>query len=301
MVERLGTLLKRCRLRITLECKSLGPYLRLPARIGRVVTQEEIAEASGISRQWYAMMESDRPLRVSGRTLAQIANVLMMDADERAALFRLALPELRSVSMSGRSTELLEAFRSLRGLTDHLWSATTEAEALAVAREHTVSQLAPDLMVTFTRSGDGRWLYEMAADIADVHRGQQLEAELCGRCGKTVLDELLCYTSMRDPGELMSRVERDARFPHIPAMDRPALEVVGWADISFVVVNVRSQHGLNARLWVAHHEAYDFSEMERAYLSTLAELTSLALSGCVVSKPPLNGSTAASIKESASQ
>jgi hypothetical protein len=44
--------------------------------------------------------------------------------------------------------------------------------------------------------------------------------------------------------------------------------------------NVRSRHGLTARIIASYHADHAFSEVERAQLSALADLTSLALSGC---------------------
>ena len=93
--QRLSTLLKACRGRIRPECRSLGQFERVPARVGRPVTQEEIAEAAGIGREWYARMETDRPVRASSRAIVRVAEALMMDPAERMALFRLTLPEMR--------------------------------------------------------------------------------------------------------------------------------------------------------------------------------------------------------------
>jgi transcriptional regulator with XRE-family HTH domain len=67
-----GELLKRCRQRLSSNIRSLGVCVRVPVRIGKVVTQEEVAEAAGISRVWYATMENDRAPRVSVRVLGQI-------------------------------------------------------------------------------------------------------------------------------------------------------------------------------------------------------------------------------------
>ncbi len=91
---RVSTLLKACRARISAECRTLGQFVRMPARVGKPVTQEEIAEAAEISREWYARMEADCPVRASSRTLARIAESLMMKPAERLALFQLALPEI---------------------------------------------------------------------------------------------------------------------------------------------------------------------------------------------------------------
>lgn len=90
----LGSLLRECRMRIGPCCTALGSFLRLPTRIGRPVSQEEVAEAVGITRQWYARMESPLQRRYSPRTLARVADVLMLDREEREVLLRLAMPEL---------------------------------------------------------------------------------------------------------------------------------------------------------------------------------------------------------------
>ena len=75
----LGGLLKRCRARLEPESRSFGPHLRLPIRVGKAVSQEELAEALGISRQWYVRLESDRRTGVSPSLLARIADALAMD------------------------------------------------------------------------------------------------------------------------------------------------------------------------------------------------------------------------------
>jgi len=90
----LANLLRVCRTRIGHHCTTLGSFSRLPARIGRPVSQEEVAEAAGITRQWYARMESRCQRRFSPRLLARIADVLMLDGSEREVLMRLAMPEL---------------------------------------------------------------------------------------------------------------------------------------------------------------------------------------------------------------
>jgi transcriptional regulator with XRE-family HTH domain len=280
--ERLGGLLKRCRARIALNRASLGPYLRLPIRVGKAVTQEEVAEIVGISRQWYALLESDHPVRVSAAVLGRIADALMMDSTERATFFRLAVPELRSASLTVRSTAFLDAFGSMRSLMRRLWAASTQAEALTLVREYGSTQLAPDVMVTMTRIGEGRWdLAETGDDVDLVRQLGSLTARLRESRGDTVFEDLLCYTLMAQPGELITRAERDTRFPELTAKDGPVLDDAGWPNMSFAMANLRTQDGFVARLMAFHQAPYPFSEIERAQLSTLADLTSLALSGCV--------------------
>jgi hypothetical protein len=47
----LSAFLKRCRARIHSEALVLGTYLRFLMRVGKPVSQQEVAEAAGISRQ----------------------------------------------------------------------------------------------------------------------------------------------------------------------------------------------------------------------------------------------------------
>jgi transcriptional regulator with XRE-family HTH domain len=272
--ERLNELLRRCRGRLNPQVPSLGSFSRLPMRIGKAVTQEEIAEAVGISRQWYAMLEGDRSGRVSAAVLARIADVLMMDPTERAALFRLAVPELRLTSLTPRSTTVLDAFRSLRRLTMRLWAASTEAEALTMVREHAMTALAPDAIVTCTRLEEGCW--GDAATGEDDACANRFHTLIRQRWGDGAIDGLHCYTSTAEPGEVMTHCECDQRCPGVSAKVR-----VVRTNVSFATANVRSQRGFFARLSVVHFGSHEYSEIERAQLSGLADLASLALSGCV--------------------
>jgi DNA-binding XRE family transcriptional regulator len=89
----LGEFLRVLRQRIHPDASRLGEFDRLPSRRGRAVTQEEIAEAVQVSRQWYVSLESGA-VRASTRLLARIAETLMLTAEERIMLHRLALPEM---------------------------------------------------------------------------------------------------------------------------------------------------------------------------------------------------------------
>jgi Helix-turn-helix domain len=87
-------LLRHFRKRIDPQIRALGPHLRLPSRCGKPVTQEELAEYIGVSRTWYGLLESKRPVRVSLVLLGRLSVALMLTREERARLFALALPEL---------------------------------------------------------------------------------------------------------------------------------------------------------------------------------------------------------------
>lgn len=89
-----GTFLRMLRRRIPPEASSLGSCRRLPVRCGRRVTQEEMAEVVGVSRNWYRKLETDTAVRASTRLLKRIANVIAYTSEERTKLFILAIPEI---------------------------------------------------------------------------------------------------------------------------------------------------------------------------------------------------------------
>jgi len=92
--SQLTTLLRHFRWRIDPKIDTLGPYPRLPSRYGKPVTQEELAEYLGVSRTWYGLLESKKPVRASLLLLDRLSAALMLTHEERARLFALALPEL---------------------------------------------------------------------------------------------------------------------------------------------------------------------------------------------------------------
>jgi transcriptional regulator with XRE-family HTH domain len=89
-----GTFLRTLRLRLPRDTATLGSWERLPARRGRPVTQEEIAEIVGVSRNWYRILESGAQVRASTQLLGRIAGAVAFTPEERMQLFLLAIPEL---------------------------------------------------------------------------------------------------------------------------------------------------------------------------------------------------------------
>ena len=64
------------------ESSHIGGYVRNPDRIGKPVTQEELAEALSISREWYCTLENGRCAEISLELAIKIAHLLY---DRRAA------------------------------------------------------------------------------------------------------------------------------------------------------------------------------------------------------------------------
>jgi DNA-binding XRE family transcriptional regulator len=92
-----ASFLKTCRRSLPPDCVTLGSWERLPVRRGRRVTQEEIAEAVGISRNWYRRLESGDAPRASAKLLDRIAKALRFTPEERTRLFVLGIPEIAPI------------------------------------------------------------------------------------------------------------------------------------------------------------------------------------------------------------
>ncbi len=86
-----GKFIRARRKQLSATAPAIGPHPRQQRRIGRAVTQEELAEVVGVSRVWYALIEGGRS-DVSPRLLSRIADALMLGRDERLALLRLIYP-----------------------------------------------------------------------------------------------------------------------------------------------------------------------------------------------------------------
>jgi transcriptional regulator with XRE-family HTH domain len=95
--DEIRSLLKRLRCRLDPAIATLGEHQRLGSRRGRAVSQEELAEAVGVSRGWYSMLERGEPIQPSLAMLNRVAGALNATRDERVTLFRLAIPELQAL------------------------------------------------------------------------------------------------------------------------------------------------------------------------------------------------------------
>jgi transcriptional regulator with XRE-family HTH domain len=102
--------LKALRGRLHPDTKMLGAHERLAYRRGRVVTQEELAEAVGVSRGWYALLESGAAINPSVSLLDRIAAALKATPAERTTLFRLAVPALQNW-LTGGSDRAAKTYR----------------------------------------------------------------------------------------------------------------------------------------------------------------------------------------------
>jgi DNA-binding XRE family transcriptional regulator len=95
--DQMRSLLRGLRLRVDPAAPTLGEHERLSTRRGKTVSQEELAEAVGVSRGWYSMLERGEPIQPSIALLGRIARALDATGEERLALFQLAIPELQGL------------------------------------------------------------------------------------------------------------------------------------------------------------------------------------------------------------
>ena len=274
---RLNHFLKELRTRISPQAPALGPHLRLPSRRGRIVSQQEVAACIGVSRTWYVTLESEVQIRPSTALLGRLAETLMLSSEERALLVNLALPELKL--QPKRESAVIDAFGSLRRSLQKLWVATTEAEALTIAREYAITQLGLDETVSCVRVCEGHWSFAGTGNSYSDERMQQYQTAIQKRSGLRSVDDIFCYRQLDRPGALITRSERNARYPQTAANEGPVLKAVRLSASSAAMAAIRTRHGLVGRLLAVHYTPHDFSELERELLSTLADATSLALSG----------------------
>src|SRR6202011_4830523 len=164
----LALLLKLLRRRIDPDVRELGRHRRLPSRFGKRVTQEELAEAIGVSREWYAMLEAAGTTRTSTGLLDRLDDALAVTPEERARLFQLALPELGGAQLRDDSIAVLEAFSRLRSLTKRLWAATSIEDILTTASEQIADWFDGALIVSPTRRREsGLWECQPVVDKPD--------------------------------------------------------------------------------------------------------------------------------------
>jgi transcriptional regulator with XRE-family HTH domain len=272
----LGAFLKMLRQRVAPESTVLGPYERLPSRHGRRVTQEELAEAVGVSRGWYKLLESGARVRSSMPLLERLAQALGATADERSKLFSLAAAEMWGIEIGSGSRDVLESFSWVRSTTKRLWVASSQSEAYTVASERIAEQLENATLVDWmSRNDSGVWERHSVASRAPSRVMEAVE-ELCASFAATRQhDSLLLYPQLHEPGavgtsEQLSHTTESAR--------RGIFARRGVAVQDFAHARVRSRSGLIGGLNVAYEAGTPVSETERMVLGTLAQLTSLALS-----------------------
>jgi transcriptional regulator with XRE-family HTH domain len=271
------------RRRIKPETMRLGSYHRLPRRIGKNVSQEELAEAAGVSRIWYVQLERGARTRPSTRLLDRLADVLMLDGGERSTLFRLGIPSLNRSGLHAAEAATIDAFDWARRSMKRLWSATSEREALDIAAEQIYARYrATDLVIAYVpRDEDGRWSRtDFFGPRGDVARGTACLAEYASVVGTCGMDDFRCFPDVVQPGETFAR---EPLFDALQSMGigREAMRVVlshGLDTWCHLHARVRSRHDFIAGIALLAPKMYAFSDEDRVVMSTMTSLVSLAAS-----------------------
>jgi transcriptional regulator with XRE-family HTH domain len=280
--QALGAFLRERRQRIASEAPRLGWYERLAHRVGKSISQEEVAEAVDVSRVWYGRLESGRHVRPSSKLLESLAGVLMLGAEERATLFRLGVPSLVRLGLDTGDMALIDTFRWAQACARRLWTATSEHEALEIAAEQVAARYcrAGVVVVYCARAEDGRWeRTNFLGRPDDVSRAEGAFAAYASVVGAQEMDDFRSFPAVAQPGETFAREPLLAGL-RATKLSKKAMQVASaqrfdrWCQLHG---RVRSRRDFIAGIALAVQN-YAYTEAERAIMSTLTSLTSLALS-----------------------
>jgi transcriptional regulator with XRE-family HTH domain len=274
----LRTLLKSARTRIHPEASSLGPYVRRPLRIGKTVSQEELAEAVGATRQWYCSVESGRAAHFSSAMLGRIADALSLDLAERASLFELTVPHLRGANLYPQSIAMFEAFRAIRSFARRLWIASSEEEVLLLAREQCVAQFAPDGVVSNMRVGQGEWRPATSGNPEACRRLEEMLSLMCTEWQQDLREELYGYPFRARPNDVHTLSALPPPSHDLAVRLSQAIKRTGWSDFDFMRATIEPRYGPIGQIGPVFQARRAFSELDRALLSTIADFTTLAIS-----------------------
>jgi transcriptional regulator with XRE-family HTH domain len=274
--RRFGKLLKQGRCCIPVDTPSLGGMLRLPTRVGRHVTQEELAEAIGVSRVWYTMLETGRPARASVALLERICNTLMLDERQRAAAFELGVPVISSRSLEMRTAAILESSDRIRSTARRLLAVSTIDQALTIAAEDVSMHFQDAELVFFVRRrSQGRWERTYVVDHGMGGRKARFYQELAASLSPARFDEVVLYPALSEAGDLGTPDSfGTTSIAAVYEATRARHKLDGW---DFLHARIHTRGGATAGIAVNHRGKRGYSEVDRAILSGIASLASLAL------------------------
>jgi transcriptional regulator with XRE-family HTH domain len=274
----LALFLKFLRQSVDPDVRNLGPYPRLPSRLGKRVTQEELAEAIGVSREWYAMLESAATTRTSTGLVERLADALMVTPQQRAKLFGLAVPELGRARLRDDSIAVLEAFSRLRSLSKRLWAATSIEDIFTTAMEEIAIWFDGAVLIeTCRRRESGLWESRPVDDQQDPNDAATVIRELGHRALPTPesIDAIYLYPQLVGAGDTGAQ----DLLPHSIRRELQKAYARGQLPgFTFVCARLRSRTGLIAGFCIVHELGHSCSAQDLAVLAALAELATLALS-----------------------
>jgi transcriptional regulator with XRE-family HTH domain len=238
-----------------------------------------LAAAIGVSREWYAAIESAMAVRTSRRPspklLARVADALMVTPQERTTLFALALPE-DVARLSDRTGAVIDAFSRMRSFVKQLYTATSIEGALVMGSEQIADWFDNAVFVHTSRRRDaGVWdplhlddkpyRSEITGVIQEVFEGLPSKA----------IDAANLYPQLPNAGDVGTGELQPLPLQQmlLKGCARRRLPVC-----TFLKARVHSRRGLISSFSVFHEHGHAYSPSDYAVLATFAEVASLALS-----------------------
>ena len=270
--------LKGLRRRLDPATRMLGEHERLSSRRGKAVSQEELAEAVGVSRGWYGLLESGAPIRPSVSMLTRLASALNATPEERSTLIQLAIPALQT----GFADPTKESFQSLsfvRGVLSCLRAANSENEAITAAAEHIATWFTDAaLVVPAKRLDDGRWEWWLAVDRGPGSTWSKCIEEINRSTSSQQFDEFWSGQSLGLASEIVDDSMLNGFAPELRSITVKAYKRHNLSATSFLRAHITARSGMTGCIQVGHQAGRTYSDLDRAVLAAIADLTSLALS-----------------------
>jgi transcriptional regulator with XRE-family HTH domain len=273
----LGRYLKSLRSRIDRYARALGPYVRLPRQRGKLVTQNELAEAIGVSREWYGELESAAPPRMSTSLVSRLADALMVTQEERARLFHLALPELGRVHLRDDSIAAFEAFSRLRSFSKRLWAATSIDDVVTTASEQIAEWFDGALVVgAGSPCESGLWDCRSVDDKQDRTAAARVFEEVKDLLATPQLHAVIHLTAeLANAGDVGTPDLWPPPIQHEMVKACERRHVAGFAGL---YGRVRSRSGFIGGFYTVYEFGHSYSPSDLAVLGLFADLASFALS-----------------------
>jgi transcriptional regulator with XRE-family HTH domain len=275
--ERLHRFVRQRRMRLAPESHFLGEHRRLSARIGKPVTQEEIAEHLGISRQWYARFEGGAPAEFSPPLLGRLCDLLLLSPTERAELMRLAMPELAPV-VSQDASALYNAMQDVRQTVKRLWTASSEAEIFQFAGEE-ARRMVPHSDLIWVQRDSLFARDEALFPLAGVNSAARLTEARTDALHRFTPEHLKRLDALLQRTPAGTILPFEAYPPDIVRLIDLALREhrLSGESLSLVAARIHGSSGFGGAVVSSSTRAQDMTEVERAVLSAIADFASLAL------------------------
>jgi transcriptional regulator with XRE-family HTH domain len=263
------------RMRLAPDSQSLAGRPRSRNRVGKRVTQEEFAEHLGISRGWYARFEAGAAAGFSLPLLSRLGDMLQLSVPERAELVRLAMPELVPV-VPQDSTNLYKALSVVQRTVRRLWAAGSEAELFRIAGEE-ARRLLPHSELIWVQGG--------IAQVDIVYPRPEANEEGQPASRRSFRADLL-YRFTPEQKARFDAVWQRAGAGDILRFEAYPRDIVKLIDEvlrerrakSVLAARIRGANGSGGGVLGSEStRAHDVRGLDRAVLSTIAEIASLAL------------------------